>query len=102
MQSDMRNVSLDSPLLFSTELPQFSEGGIVETSAPLNLEDYLIPNIPTPPIPGNVASANPSPEVIQTAQQQPTMTEQGLTASEKAYLSQEEQQILLKQRGLIT
>ena len=101
MTSDMRNVSLDSPLLFATELPQFSEGGIVETSAPLNLEDYLIPDIPTPPIPGNVASANPNPEVIQTAQQ-PTMTEQGLTASEKAYLSQEEQQILLKQRGLIT
>jgi hypothetical protein len=102
MQSDMRNVSLDSPLLFSTALPQFSEGGIVETSAPLNLEDYLIPDIPTPPIPTDVASANPNPQVIQTAQQQPTMTEQGLTASEKAYLSQEEQQILLKQRGLIT
>ena len=102
MQSDMRNVSLDSPLLFSTALPQFSEGGIVETSAPLNLEDYLIPDIPTPPIPTDIASANPNPQVIQTAQQQPTMTEQGLTQAEKAYLSQEEQQILLKQRGLIT
>ena len=67
----------------------------------LNLEDYLIPDIPTPPIPENVASANPSPKVIQTAQQ-PTVTQQGLTETEKIYLSPEEQQIVLRQRGMIT
>ena len=66
-----------------------------------NLEDYLIPEIPTPPIPANVAGANPNPQVIQTAQQ-PTVTQQGLTETEKIYLSPEEQQIVLRQRGMIT
>ena len=33
---------LDSPLLFTQEIPNFEEGGIVESSAPLNLEDYFI------------------------------------------------------------
>jgi hypothetical protein len=97
----MRNVSLDSPLLFSTEIPSFSEGGIVETGAPLNIEDYLIEEIPTPPIPANVANSNPNPQVIQTAQQ-PVVTQDGLTELEKTYLSPEEQQIILRQRGMIT
>ena len=101
MVANMRNVSLDSPLLFSTEIPSFSEGGIVETGAPLNIEDYLIEEIPTPPIPANVANSNPNPQVIQTAQQ-PVVTQDGLTELEKTYLSPEEQQIILRQRGMIT
>jgi len=101
MVANMRQVSLDSPLLFTSEIPSFSEGGIVETGEPLNIEDYLIPEIPTPPIPANVANANPNPQVIQTAQQ-PTVTQQGLTETEKIYLSPEEQQIVLRQRGMIT
>jgi len=101
MVSNMRQVSLDSPLLFTSEIPSFQEGGLVESGEPLNIEDYLIPEIPTPPIPANVAGANPNPQVIQTAQQ-PTVTQQGLTETEKIYLSPEEQQIVLRQRGMIT
>ena len=101
MVANMRQVSLDSPLLFTSEIPSFQEGGLVETGEPLNIEDYLIPEIPTPPIPANVAGANPNPQVIQTAQQ-PTVTQQGLTETEKIYLSPEEQQIVLRQRGMIT
>ena len=101
MVTNMRQVSLDSPLLFTSEIPSFQEGGLVESGEPLNIEDYLIPEIPTPPIPANVAGANPNPQVIQTAQQ-PTVTQQGLTETEKIYLSPEEQQIVLRQRGMIT
>jgi hypothetical protein len=101
MVANMRNVSLDSPLLFSTEIPSFSDGGVVETAAPLNIEDYLVPDIPTPPIPTDVANANPNPQIIQTAQQ-PAVTQDGLTELEKTYLSPEEQQIILRQRGMIT
>ena len=101
MVANMRQVSLDSPLLFTSEIPSFQEGGLVETGEPLNIEDYLIPEIPTPPIPANVAGAAPNPQVIQTAQQ-PTVTQQGLTETEKIYLSPEEQQIVLRQRGMIT
>ena len=69
----------------------------------INLEDYLIPEIPTPPLPQTVANANPNPEVIQTAQlQQPNVTQQGLTPIEQSLLSPEEQLIRLRQRGLIT
>ena len=101
MVANMRNVSLDSPLLFSTEIPSFSAGGVVETAAPLNIEDYLVADIPTPPIPTDVANANPNPQIIQTAQQ-PAVTQDGLTELEKTYLSPEEQQIILRQRGMIT
>jgi hypothetical protein len=101
MAVDMKQVSLDSPLLFTSEIPSFEEGGLVETGEPLNIENYLIPEIPTPPIPANIAGANPNPQVIQTAQQ-PTVTQQGLTETEKIYLSPEEQQIVLRQRGMIT
>ena len=100
MQRDMKNVSLDSPLLFTGELPLFSEGGPVVSAEPLNLENYLIPDVQTPPLPQNVTTANPNPEVVQTAQLD-SATQQGLTQVELSLLSPEEQLIRLKQRGII-
>ena len=79
----------------------FNSVEIVELSGTNNIEDYLIEEIPTPPIPANVANSNPNPQVIQTAQQ-PVVTQDGLTELEKTYLSPEEQQIILRQRGMIT
>ena len=60
--------------------------------------------IVTPPLPGAVTSAMPNPEVIQTAQANLSNVPNngGLTASEMALLSPEEQQIRLRQRGMIS
>jgi hypothetical protein len=43
----------------------------------------------------------PNPSVIGQVQPQPMTTDQGLTPTEMALLSPEEQQIRLRQRGLI-
>ena len=67
-------------------------------------DDMFSAGIQTPPLPGNVTSAMPNPEVIQTAQANLSNVPNngGLTASEMALLSPEEQQIRLRQRGMIS
>jgi len=60
--------------------------------------------IQTPPLPGDVTSAMPNPQVIQTAQANlgNVPNNGGLTSVENALLSEEEKQIRLRQRGIIT
>ena len=87
IRDDLSDLSLDDTF----------EIDITDYASP---EDFDISQI-TPPLPEQVTSAQPSSEVIQTAAA-PTMREQGLTPSELALLSPEEQQIRLRQRGLTT
>ena len=67
----------------------------------LKLEDFL----PQPVAPGPQSALPqtpmPNPSVIGQVQPQPMTTDQGLTPTEMALLSPEEQQIRLRQRGLI-
>jgi len=70
----------------------------------IEISDYVDPEdfeakVVTPPLPTNVTSAQPNPEVIQTAAA-PTMNQIGLTPVEQALLSEEEKQIRLRNRGL--
>ena len=67
-------------------------------------DDMFSAGIQTPPLPGNVTSAMPNPQVIQTAQANlgNVPNNGGLTATETALLSPEEQQIRLRQRGMIS
>jgi hypothetical protein len=67
-------------------------------------DDMFSAGIQTPPLPGNVTSAMPNPQVIQTAQANlgNVPNNGGLTATEMALLSPEEQQIRLRQRGMIS
>jgi hypothetical protein len=76
----------------------------------IDITDYITDDmfsdagIITPPLPGAVTSAMPNPQVIQTAQANISNVPNngGLTATEMALLSPEEQQIRLRQRGIIT
>ena len=64
----------------------------------INIEDYLpsddLSQAPLPPTPGV------DPTMIQPAVQQASLTQTGLTPSEQALLSPEEQAIRLRQRGM--
>ena len=79
----------------------------LEDGFEIDITDYVDPedfepiSQITPPLPEQVTSAQPNAQVIQTAQK-PTINQQGLTPSELALLSPEEQQIRLRQRGMIT
>ena len=76
----------------------------------IDITDYITDDmfsdagIVTPPLPGAVTSAMPNPQVIQTAQANlgNVQNNGGLTATEMALLSPEEQQIRLRQRGMIS
>ena len=76
----------------------------------IDITDYITDDmfsdagIVTPPLPGAVTSAMPNPQVIQTAQANlgNVPNNGGLTATEMALLSPEEQQIRLRQRGMIS
>jgi len=76
----------------------------------IDITDYITDDmfsdagIVTPPLPGAVTSAMPNPQVIQTAQANISNVPNngGLTATETALLSPEEQQIRLRQRGMIS
>ena len=65
----------------------------------INIDEYLPPvddmsQAPLPPTPGV------DPTMIQPAVQQASLTQTGLTPSEQALLSPEEQAIRLRQRGM--
>jgi len=76
----------------------------------INVNEYLQPEIQTPPLPQTVTSAQPNNQVITQGQAilnqgmnaQANLTSNGLTASENALLNEEEKQMRLKQRGIIT
>ena len=90
MASEMKQLSLDEP---------FS----------LNLDDFLIEDIVTPPLPESVTSAMPNDKTITQGQNilnqgmnQANLTQNGLTAIENAFLSEDEKQMRLKERGIIS
>jgi hypothetical protein len=85
MQRDMKQINLDEP--FDLDLTDYLEEG------PSIAESLGLGNIGQTPM--------PSPQVIQTsALPGSNVTSQGLTPTELALLSPEEQQIRLRQRGL--
>ena len=91
MASEMKQLSLDEP--FSLDIDQF-----------------LIEDIVTPPLPEAVTSAMPNNKTITQGQNilnqgmnaQANLTQNGLTAIENALLSEEEKQMRLRQRGIIS
>jgi len=75
-----------------------------EDNFEIDINEYVDPEdfeakIVTPPLPTTVTSAQPNPQVIQTAQA-PSINQLGLTPVEQALLSDEEKQIRLRNRGL--
>ncbi len=95
------NKSLSNQLLFNVDerisraegSPEQGEQTTLET---LNINDYLLPEVQTPLLP---IQPMPSAQVLQP-QAPGNITSQGLTPTELALLSPEEQQIRLRQRGL--
>ena len=84
---DLRSLSLDD---------DFDDFIDIERYVPsLPAEIGPVSQVPLPPQP------MPNPSVIGQVQPQPMTTDQGLTPTEMALLSPEEQQIRLRQRGLI-
>ena len=82
IQIDFSNQSLEDPL-------------------DLNLEDYLVSVQPIQPTQAALPEQPmPSQQVIQPIQPTQTVSQTGLTPTEQALLSPEEQQIRLRQRGL--
>tara|TARA_R100001198_G_scaffold907_1_gene634 strand:+ start:1060 stop:5193 length:4134 start_codon:yes stop_codon:yes gene_type:complete len=103
MLRDMNRVSLSNQLLFNVDerisraegSPEQGEQTTLET---LNINDYLLPEVQTLPLP---QTPMPSAQILQPQPQAPgNITSQGLTPTELALLSPEEQQIRLRQRGL--
>tara|TARA_B100001173_G_scaffold308980_1_gene320369 strand:- start:2173 stop:3666 length:1494 start_codon:yes stop_codon:yes gene_type:complete len=99
MVNDMQRIGLNNQFLFDIEDRLFrAEGGQVESSISLNLEDYLLPEVQTPPLP---MQPMPSAQILQPQPQAPgAITQNGLTPTENALLSEEEKQITLRNRGL--
>ena len=87
MYRDMRNVSLFDTLQ-------------------LNLPDYLIEDIVTPPLPQTVTSAMPNNQTITQGQAlqgaQANLLASGLTPTEEAWLTEEEKAMKQRLRGVIT
>jgi len=103
MQSDMRRLKLNSSFQENVEPQRFSKGGLAyepsleeEDQEGINLKNYLLEEIQTLPLP---MQPMPSAQVLQP-QDSGNITAQGLTPTELALLSPEEQQIRLRQRGL--
>jgi|TARA_R110002012_G_scaffold266640_1_gene450258 hypothetical protein len=86
MYRDMKNVSLFDTLQ-------------------LNLPDYLLEDIVTPPLPQAVTSAMPNETTISQGQAmegaQANLLSSGLTPTEEAFLSEEEKIMKRKQRGVM-
>jgi hypothetical protein len=112
MELDMNRLRLDGSYEKNIEVQGFKKGGLV-TYKPnleevyqegLDLNDYLIqtPDIAESLGLGNIGQTPmPNPQVIQTSALPASgVTSQGLTPTELALLSPEEQQIRLRQRGL--
>ena len=99
----MNKLRLDGSYQRNIEPQKFAQGGLVYTpnledvdQAGINLNDYLIEEVQTPPLP---IQPMPNAQVLQP-QAPANITAQGLTPTELALLSPEEQQIRLRQRGL--
>jgi len=97
MANDMNRIGLNSQFLFNiNDRLLRADGGEVVQGPTLNLEDYLIPEVETPPLP-----LQPMPNVQVLQPQAPGITATGLTPTENALLSEEEKQIVLRSRGLV-
>ena len=103
MQLDMRRLKLNSSFQENVEPQRFSEGGLAyepnleeQDQEGINLNNYLLEEIQTLPLP---MQPMPNAQVLQP-QAPGDITSQGLTPTELALLSPEEQQIRLRQRGL--
>ena len=97
MVNDMQRMRLNSRALFSTDERLLkAEGGEVESLPGLDINNYLLPEVQTPPLP---IQPMPNAQVIQP-QAPGNIMNTGLTPVENALLSDEEKQIRLRQRGL--
>jgi len=97
MVNDMRRMRLTNRGLFSTDERLLkSEGGEVESLPGLDINNYLLPEVQTPPLP---IQPMPNAQVLQP-QAPGNIMATGLTPVENALLSDEEKQIRLRQRGL--
>ena len=97
MVNDMQRMGLDSRALFSTDERLLkAEGGEVESLPGLDINNYLLPEVQTPPLP---IQPMPNAQVLQP-QAPGNIMNTGLTPVENALLSDEEKQIRLRQRGL--
>jgi hypothetical protein len=97
MVNDMRRMRLNNRGLFSTDERLLkSEGGEVESLPGLDINNYLLPEVQTPPLP---IQPMPNAQVIQP-QAPGNIMATGLTPVENALLLDEEKQIRLRQRGL--
>jgi hypothetical protein len=97
MVNDMQRMRLNSRALFSTDERLLkAEGGEVESLPGLDINNYLLPEVQTPPLP---IQPMPNAQVLQP-QAPGNIMNTGLTPVENALLSDEEKQIRLKQRGL--
>ena len=90
MLSEMRQLNLDEQFL-------------------IDMSDYYIEDIETPPLPQSVTSAMPNNQtitqgqnILNQAMNTGTATQNGLTASENEFLSEEEKMMRLKNRGMTT
>ena len=99
MINDMRRIGLNSRFLFNTDERLLrAEGGMVEESSNgLDINDYLIPEVQTPPLP---MQPMPNASVILSQASGNNVMTNGLTPTENALLSEEEKIIRLRQRGL--
>jgi hypothetical protein len=103
MRRDMNRLRLDGSYQRNIEPQRFAEGGLAYTpnledvdQVGIDLNDYLLEEIDTLPLP---QTPMPSAQILQP-QAPGNITSQGLTPTELALLSPEEQQIRLRQRGL--
>ena len=103
MRRDMNRLRLDGSYQKNIEPQRFAEGGLAYTpnledvdQVGIDLNDYLLEEIETLPLP---QTPMPSAQILQP-QAPGNITSQGLTPTELALLSPEEQQIRLRQRGL--
>ena len=107
MERDMNRLRLDGSFQKNIEPQRFSQGGLAYTpnleevdQSGIDVNDYLIPEVQEMPLP---PTPMPNPQVVQPqpmVQAPGNITSQGLTPTELALLSPEEQQIRLRQRGL--
>jgi hypothetical protein len=99
MINDMRRIGLNSQFLFNTDERLLrAEGGMVEESSNgLDINDYLIPEVQTPPLP---IQPMPNASVILSQASGNNIMATGLTPTESALLTEEEKIMRLKQRGL--
>ena len=104
MERDMNRLRLDGSYQKNIELQKFAEGGLAYIpnleeidQTGLDLNDYLIEEIQTPPLP---IQPMPNAQVLQP-QAPGNIMATGLTPVENALLSDEEKTIRLRQRGLI-